>query len=428
MRKPKWILTAVLCIAVISLFPDLCHSEEIKIQVIVQKANVRANPDLKSEVITQVSLGTVLTSDKKEGNWYRVILPPDENGILRHAFIHTTVVEALTAPQEPHQKKQVKKEPAEEKAAVIPKQEVSEKVDFKIQTLTPQPKEKRSMEMGMRMKGGFGPYIGRNTLNDAYQGLNDYHKDHTDFMNVVLGNMTMEGELELLKSGPHWGGEIFYNINKYLGFGIGAGSLSGNSDGTFKFGDTWSGDLWQYTYSQKVSAPYVSISVYGGLPLGNSLRFVPYAGGGLYFGKIILGYNFVDKLPSGETFHTYDQSWIGKSTAFGFFGGVNFEYLLTRKIGIFIGAEGIMGTFRKITGDLEWDRWDSDLGSDSGTDNDLQLWSGTVDFSWMSLGQYTDYYLDNAEPSGTWISDVEPGVISLSQFRLVVGLTVFFIR
>ena len=428
MRKPKWILTAVLCIAVISLFPDLCHSEEIKIQVIVQKANVRANPDLKSEVITQVSLGMVMTSDKKEGNWYRVILPPDENGMIRHAFIHTTVVEALTAPQEPPPQPQIKKETVEEKAAVIPKQEVSEKVDFKIQTLTPQPKEKRSMEMGMRMKGGFGPYIGRNTLNEAFQGLNDYHKDHTDFMNVVLGNKTMEGELELLKSGPHWGGEIFYNINKYLGFGIGAGSLSGNSDGTFKFGNTWSGDLWQYTYSQKVSAPYVSISVYGGLPLGNSLRFVPYAGGGLYFGKIILGYNFVDKLPSGETFHTYDQSWIGKSTAFGFFGGVNFEYLLTRKIGIFIGAEGCMGTFKKITGDLEWDRWDSDLGSDSGTDNDLQLWSGTVDFSWMSLGQYTDYYLDNAEPSGTWISDVEPGVISLSQFRLVVGLTVFFIR
>ena len=87
-----------------------------------------------------------------------------------------------------------------------------------------------------------------------------------------------------------------------------------------------------------------------------------------------------------------------------------------------------MGTFRKITGDLEWDRWDSDLGSDSGTDNDLQLWSGTVDFSWMSLGQYTDYYLDNAEPSGTWISDVEPGVISLSQFRLMIGITVFLMR
>jgi hypothetical protein len=51
-----------------------------------------------------------------------------------------------------------------------------------------------------------------------------------------------------------------------------------------------------------------------------------------------------------------------------------------------------------------------------------------VNYSWLSLGQDPDYYLDNVEPSETWISDVEPGLISLSQFRFVLGLIVFLTR
>jgi hypothetical protein len=370
MRKSTGILTAILCIAVLSILPDLCHSEEIKIQVIVEKANIRANPDLSSKVVAQVSLGTVLKSDIKEGNWYRVIMPPDKNGISRPAFIHLSVVEELKESQEPLLQIPAKKENLEEKDAASPKQEAGKKAAPNFQNLVPQPKGNGGLEMGITLRGGFGYFAGRSTMNDAYQGLNDYHKDFTDFMNVVLGNRTLEGGLELLKSGPHWGGEIFVNINRYLGFGLSAGSLSGKSDGRFKIGDTWSGRKWQYTYSQKVSAPYLSMTVYGGLPLGNSVRIVPYAGGGLYFGKIILGYNFVDKRPTEETFSTYDQSWVGKNAAFGFHGGLNFEYLLTRKFGIFIGAEGILGAFKEITGDLEWASWDDALGSDSGTDND----------------------------------------------------------
>ena len=51
--------------------------EEGAVKVSVAKANVRAEPNEKAPVLTQVTLGTVIVLKAIEGDWYRVQLAPD---------------------------------------------------------------------------------------------------------------------------------------------------------------------------------------------------------------------------------------------------------------------------------------------------------------------------------------------------------------
>lgn len=110
MKEWGWLFGVIIFLSIIVLLPELSFAEEFELQVIVQKANVRAKPDINSEIATQVSLGTMLKSDLLEGNWYRVLLPPDETGVVKRAFIHNSVVEVIVKTQPAVQKEQIERQ------------------------------------------------------------------------------------------------------------------------------------------------------------------------------------------------------------------------------------------------------------------------------------------------------------------------------
>ena len=66
-----------------------------KIQVILEKTNIRAEPDFISEVIYQVQLGISVQAVGKAGEWYLVNLPPDEEGLIISGYIHQSFVQEL---------------------------------------------------------------------------------------------------------------------------------------------------------------------------------------------------------------------------------------------------------------------------------------------------------------------------------------------
>jgi uncharacterized protein YgiM (DUF1202 family) len=63
-----------------------------KLQVILESANVRSEPNYESEIIHQMESGLNLLAVGKIGDWYRVDLPPDEDGLIISGFIHETLV------------------------------------------------------------------------------------------------------------------------------------------------------------------------------------------------------------------------------------------------------------------------------------------------------------------------------------------------
>jgi len=83
MRRPKLYSIGIICLFIIFLLPDVAQAANTKLRVTVSMANIRTKPTTASEALTQVTKGTVLNSDLQEGNWYRVILPPDDKGVVR---------------------------------------------------------------------------------------------------------------------------------------------------------------------------------------------------------------------------------------------------------------------------------------------------------------------------------------------------------
>lgn len=67
-----------------------------KIQVILEKANIREEPSFKSEIIHQVQFGITLLAVGRIKEWYRVDLPPDEDGIIISGYIHQSLVQEIS--------------------------------------------------------------------------------------------------------------------------------------------------------------------------------------------------------------------------------------------------------------------------------------------------------------------------------------------
>jgi hypothetical protein len=66
-----------------------------EIQVLLEKTNIRAEPDFTSEVIHQVQLGISLRAVGKAGEWFLVNLPPDEEGLIISGYIHQSFVQEI---------------------------------------------------------------------------------------------------------------------------------------------------------------------------------------------------------------------------------------------------------------------------------------------------------------------------------------------
>jgi hypothetical protein len=79
----------------LEVIEEILFESPKNIQVILEKTNIRAEPDFISEVIHQVQLGISLQAVGKAGEWYLVNLPPDEEGIIISGYIHQSFVQEI---------------------------------------------------------------------------------------------------------------------------------------------------------------------------------------------------------------------------------------------------------------------------------------------------------------------------------------------
>lgn len=63
-----------------------------KIEVVIDKSEIRLMPDHKSQVIGRVRFGALLESIEKIGEWYKVYLPTKEEGVEILGYIHNFCV------------------------------------------------------------------------------------------------------------------------------------------------------------------------------------------------------------------------------------------------------------------------------------------------------------------------------------------------
>lgn len=91
----------ILSIVIIYSFSLASASSQGKVKVIVEKANIRLQPDSISQIIAQAPLDSILEFTSKTGEWYAVTLPPDESGFIISGYIHQSMVEEVKKDLKP---------------------------------------------------------------------------------------------------------------------------------------------------------------------------------------------------------------------------------------------------------------------------------------------------------------------------------------
>ncbi|MFQ6083951.1 MAG: hypothetical protein ACE5WD_11440 [Candidatus Aminicenantia bacterium] len=117
-EKQAIFLSLLICFLL--FLTGITQAANLKVRVIVDKANVRLKPDITSTPVGKVSIGTVLESDKKEGKWYRVTLPPDEYGFTVSGYIHERIVEVVEEEKPPEVSPPVIQEPVVREERLAP--------------------------------------------------------------------------------------------------------------------------------------------------------------------------------------------------------------------------------------------------------------------------------------------------------------------
>ena len=249
-----------------------------KVSIKVQKANIRLMPSLQSTVIHQVPSGVELRALAKTGKWFRVNLPPNEDGFVLSGYIHHSIVSEIYESVQPV----VEPEEPEEEPEIIEKDPESI------------PKPEKEMEPATRTeKRGLSLWIGGG------------------------GGYTLPSESRFEK-GMSIGGTLGLEIMKYLAVELRIPYFQ--SEVAESFEGLSSGQLRNLTFMLSLQARY---------PLND--RFIPYLVGGwdYHLNKFILNEGI--KNSWNNLGFTIEEN---VDHSFGFHAGAGIDFFLMRDIAL----------------------------------------------------------------------------------------------
>ena len=442
MKSIKKFLISLICLSMALLWPELGQADDLKLRVIVEKAEIHLKPDVNSLVLGEALLGTLLEADKQTGEWFRVVLPTDEREFKLTGFIHSSSVEVITKkPEEKPAKeisikeeKPVEKKPAEEKPVpkepmkeiAAPKEEpVEEKpsppppkiIEPPTPTLPPEPSPaaplpvpqpaRPGIEFSMKFYGGMN-YMLIGDMNDALQGTTDYYKD--------LPNVDIEEDL----IPPHWGidlgGELIINFSPQIGIGLGGGYIQVSKETVIDV--IWEGSPYKDTAHPKATLIPLTFSFHLGLPLGNIMSFVLNAGAGYYLGTIQWQYSW------DSEYHDYEESWKSKSNTIGFHGGLGLEFNFSRNLALVVEGFGRYAKLKNLQGDFTWKR--DFFGHEEGIIEEATLWY----YDWRSSDTGKEYprieFDDDVPTETSFQRNIREGEVDLTGFSVRLGIKIKF--
>jgi len=285
--KKTMSLSAILCCLAVSLLA----ASPIALKVKVQSANVRSKPDMKSTIIAQLKMGTLLTSSSKIGEFYEIGIP-DKEGQTVSGFVHGSVVEIIG---EPESGGTTKDEKTAQEAEVTPENKA------------------RAAE----------------TVPRASVGTDSEPKKMGLGLSLGLGSSSHYG------SGLAFGANFTFAITKNIGIEV--------SGFRYQTSAKESDDVTRLSKGKLATIP-LQLSLVGRFPLNPMV--VPYvlAGGGYYLNTFDLDGNIVGNW-SDLGFDADEKV----DNAFGFHFGAGLDYFINPNI-----AVGVNGRYCIVKGKGSW--------------------------------------------------------------------------
>ena len=393
------------CILFFLVFPVLSNANVVKVRVILANVNVYLKPEINSEVLASVPMGTELESTDKTGDWFKVKLPPDEKGFVVTGFVQGRMVEVIS-----------KKDPQENLDLPPVKEIVSseKRAPFQPQIYLERQRKTSGIEFGLRLNGN-GCYLYPNDINDTLRTEIDYWKDRAE----MDPDSTFQGEYNPLKIGYGGSAEFFVNFIPQIGIGVGAGYVHISTQMTY---DYFSGlTTKEVAISPKIEALPITFSLYFGLPLGNAIKI--FIRGGVEYIITKFNWNSVyDYYQLGDTAE-YSYSKDLEGTGFGFLGGLGLEFNVSRPFVLIVEAFGRYAELKdfQVNSGFKY-YYNGELRRDESTDKE-SLWFGEFERegTW-----YPSLTFSEEKPLGTDKRNIRKGILALTGFSIQIGFKIKF--
>lgn len=275
-----------------------------KLKITVENADIRQSPDRDSPVVKTAVWGDILESFEKEGEWFRVVVGPDEAGFVSIGYLHSGDV-------------------------AIEEEKVSRQVDF----WPEEPEHFEEKGINIKVAAGYNS-ISQGDIENGIQGLFD---STTDLF--LSRGYQAESYPEHLRSIIDLTADVIYSLSPKFGIGLGFGYLYGQRGGVSSFYDEGISDIQNAHSDTTVSAVFPRAGIVMTIPLNPLFSLSLNGGSALYFAK----YSHFLSTP----FEMDNLSQSASSKSVGFHGGIGLEIRLVKRAALLIEA---LGRYAKIGG------------------------------------------------------------------------------
>ena len=384
------------------------YAQSVKIRVTVKNANVRAEADVSSQVVSSPPLGSVLEVVNKNLPWYEVKVKTSM-GVEVTGFIHEMYVEEIAAEKEIEAEK-----PEPEKETVKPPEKIRVKQAPQVQRIELEPE---SEDKAAFSKGGFS------LLGGIASG--SFLSDSTSYSNnwswMFLEDVQEQGTINHQTGSPMGFGAAFhYLFIGGLGIQVKAdiNSQEKIQDDLSTYNQTWSWTSgrgpyeregeWNVNGSLSMSAFSLNLIYL----LQQSPMFQPFFSAGVsYFSgsseiDTMMGYGYISWFSDDYSTQYIDNITLPVSaeadlSGIGFNVGGGLNLMFTRNVGLTVNAAYFIKS--PVTG--EW----------------------TVKAGRYDLNNFTNYYTEvDSEEAAEIAGMLDEFEINPSFFKIQGGITIGF--
>jgi len=299
---------AILFIVVFLCFSSLSWSQkssEWELEVNTEKADVHLVPDTDSTVVITLPKGFLLKSYEKINEWFRVVIGPDEDGIVTIGYIQSQNVDVI-------------------------REKIIQELDY----WEEEPEFFEGIGLSIRLTGGPTFFSG----GDISKGAKGLYDAASDF--VASYGFAIERRFNAFDSGFEVVADFVYNLTSKFGVGIGSGYMHLTQQSLLLFEEP---DLFQKNQAgtaPKITAFPIRLGVFFNFPLHRLVNLTLNSGAALYITK----YSFT------RSTNWYQLDLINHkadATGIGFHGGVGFEVNFHRRAALILECRG---RYAKISG------------------------------------------------------------------------------
>lgn len=309
---------------------------EWKLEVSVESAQIHLKPDVNSPVVATVPRGTILKSYVKEGEWFRVIPEPGQEGVVSIGYIAPSDVSIL-----------------------------EEKTQKGADYWQPQAERFRGIGLTVKISGGMST-VARGDIDRGALGIFD----------SGVASLTAQGFTMLSKTTHQFrsrytlGADIILRLSSRLGIGVGAEHMRTSSEYYQQYGRN---SIQTNTMGSNPNIDSIAIRLVLQYEFPFSKLLKAYVDGGpsLNLADYALGFSS----PAGGEFEeTMVQD--AKGRALGVWGGAGLEITLNNRVGFFLEAQGRYAKIENFKGSEFSEKWVNYQSTSSRTEGSLYLLEG----------------------------------------------------